>query len=396
MIPRRWPHSEKEEAALLRHWEGQDAESSAVAVRQWEEALAGYMGVSSVAAVNSGRQALRLILEHLGVGEGDELIVPAYTLGEMLPFVASQGVKLVPADIDAHSLNITPESVAARITERTKAVLALHIFGVPCDIQGIREVARKHDIKVIEDCAHSMGALVQGKPTGSFSDASFSSFETIKMVNTYGGGLIASDQTALIEAGRSFNEKEPKGYSGLYGKMKSVKMEKRLFNLRLMYLPLYFLASPRWQPLMNRLYRSSQKKQKKREAYSAAQAAFGMAKLKTLEERVQLRLDRIALMNSILHEDIRPQQVREGDRGSGYFSVVILPVKAAPVRKRLLLRGIDAGVGNEIMDNCAAQLEYSDCPVIDQVFERALSLPMYDGITEKECEKVARVLNSVL
>jgi|LSQX01.1.fsa_nt_gb dTDP-4-amino-4,6-dideoxygalactose transaminase len=396
MIPRRWAHSEPGEAVLLEEWMQKDAETSAACIGQWEEALAEYIGVPQTAAVNSGRQGLRLILEHLGVGEGDELIVPAYTLGEMLPFVASLGVKLVPADIDPFSLNITPETVAARISERTRAILALHIFGVPCDIQGIRKLAAEHNLKVIEDCAHSLGALVEGRPMGSFGDASFFSFEIIKMVNTYGGGLIASEKAELIAAARDFNEQEPKGHDSLRGKLKSVQMEKRLFKLRLMYPPLYLLASPQWQPLMNRLYRSSQKKRKKGEAYSAAQAKAGLMKLKTLEERVQQRLDRIALMNSLFHEDIRPQHVREGDRASGYFSVVILPVKAASIRKKLLLRGIDAGAGNEIMDNCAALLGYKDCPGIEQVFDHALSLPMYDGISERDCEKVVRVLNSLL
>lgn len=396
MIPRRWIHREEGEGVLLKEWMQEDAEEGASAIREWEEALASYIGVSDTAALNSGRQGLRFILEHLEVGAGDELIVPAYTLGEMLPFVASLGVKLVPADVDPKSLNITPESVAVRLSERTRAVLALHIFGVPCDIHGIRALAEQHKIKVIEDCAHSMGALINGKPTGSFGDASFFSFDLIKMINTYGGGLVASRNLELVAAARSFNDEEPKGYVSLRKKLKGVEREKQLFNLRLMYLPLYLLATPRWQPLMNRLYRNAQKKQRLREAYSPAQAKIGMLKLQSLEERVHLRLDRMELINSLLHHDIQAQQVRKGDRPSGYFSVVILPVKAAPIRKKLLLRGIDAAAGNEIMDNCAELLGYTDCPGIDEVFDRVLALPMYDGISEKVCEKAVRMLNRLI
>jgi len=396
MIPRRLAQKEKGEWALLQKWMAESDASATAFLQEWEQKLAAYIGVPDVAAVSSGRQALRLILEHLGVGAGDELIVPAYTLGEMLPFVASLGVTLVPADIDPESMNITPETVAHRLTGKTRAILALHIFGVPCDIQGIRALADHHGVKVIEDCAHSLGARVQGRPTGSFGDASFFSFKITKMINTYGGGLVASSTRPLVDAARAFNNSEPPGYTTLENKMQGVRLEESFFRRRLMYLPLFMLASPAWQPLMNRLYRSSQQKQKKREQYSDVQARLGLIKLAHLEERTALRQERIALMNSLLHEDIRPQQVREGDSASGYFYVVRLPVKAAAVRRRLLFRGIDAGAGNEIMDHCAAQLGYTDCPGIDTVFEHALALPMYDGIKEKDCEQVILTLNKVL
>ena len=245
MIPRRWAHIEPGEYAVVHQLMKEKPGQGGDAMREWEDRIASFLGVSGAAAVNSGRQGLRIVLERLGIASGDEMIVPAYTLGEMLPFVQSLGVKLVPADIDPETFNITPASVAARITEKTKAILALHIFGVPCDIEGIMALAAQRGLLVIEDCAHALGATVNGRPVGSFGDAAFFSFEVTKMVNTYGGGIVVAKDAAIIESTRAFNEDEPAGYVSLSRKMDSTLMEQWLFRARLMYRPCS-LASPRF------------------------------------------------------------------------------------------------------------------------------------------------------
>lgn len=396
MIPRRWAHSEPGEYATLRRWIKEEEPEALDTLREWEDRIAAYLGVPGVAAVNSGRQGLRIVMERLGIGAGDEMIVPAYTLGEIMPFVQSLGVKLVPADIDPATFNITPDTVAQRITAKTKAVLALHIFGMPCDIEGIAALAEQRGLLLIEDCAHALGATVNGTPVGGFGDASFFSFEVTKMVNTYGGGIVCARDQAIVEATRAFNAEEPAGYVSLSRKIDSTLLEQWLFRTRLMYLPLFLLASPRLQPLMNRLYRGSQHTQKKREQYSPAQAKVGLRKLDSLAERLELRRNRAALMTSLLKPDIRPQHTPDGVLPTWYFYVVLVPGDAARIRQRLLLRGVDAGAGNEIMDNCAELLGYNDCPHAEEVFSHTLALPMYDGISEKACERVINVLNRLV
>lgn len=393
MIPRRWAHMEPGEYATVRRWMKDPSTQDLSFIREWEDHIAAFLGMPGAAAVNSGRQGFRIVLERLGIGNGDEMIVPAYTLGEMLPFVQSLGVKLVPADIDPETFNITPETVARRITPKTKAILALHIFGAPCDIEGIMALAANKGLLVIEDCAHALGATVNGKPVGSFGDAAFFSFEVTKMINTFGGGIVIARDSEIINATRAFNAAEPDGYVSLSRKMDGTVMEQWLFRTRLMYLPLFLLASPRWQPMMNRLYRGSQHTQKKRERYSPAQARLGLEKLTSLPERLNLRRQRAGLLNTLLKNGIRPQQVMKGAQATFYFYVALLPCPAAPVRQKLLLKGIDAGAGNEIMDNCAKQLGYDDCPNVNEIFDRLLALPMFDGITEKACERVAKALN---
>ena len=110
----------------------------------------------------------------------------------------------------------------------------------------------------------------------------------------------------------------------------------------------------------------------------------------------ELRRNRAALLTSLLKPDIRPQQTPDGVLPTWYFYVALVPGDAAHIRQRLLLGGVDAGAGNEIMDNCAALLGYDDCPRAEEVFSHALALPMYDGISEKACERVAKTLNRLV
>ena len=216
MIPRRWAHIEPGEYAVVHQWMKEKPGQGGDAMREWEDRIASFLGVSGAAAVNSGRQGLRIVLERLGITSGDEMIVPAYTLGEMLPFVQSLGVKLVPADIDPETFNITPESVAARITEKTKAILALHIFGTPCDIEGIMALAAQRGLLVIEDCAHALGATVNGRPVGSFGDAAAFSFCQDKIITTGGeGGMVVTNKKEIWSSVWSYKD-HGKSYNAVY------------------------------------------------------------------------------------------------------------------------------------------------------------------------------------
>ncbi len=336
-----------------------------------------------------------LIFGHLGVGPGDEVIVPAYTFGEILPVFDTLGAKAVPADIDPETFNMTPASVSGRITARTRAILALHMFGVPCDIGEISALAQRHRVPVVEDCAHSLGATVSGTNTGCFGKAAFYSFEMTKPVNTFGGGMVLTDDASLAACVRDRNEQDAEGFDPVFRKARTTRIEQALFSARLMYPALYLLATPALKQGLNRLYRNAQSSLRSTTRYGALQAQLGLRKLETLEQRVGMRRRCADVMRSLLRPDIRPQLVPAGCQPSGYAFVVLLPGPAAPVRKRLLLRGIDAAVENEIMDDCAALLGYGDCPVIGGIFPRLIALPMYDGMTERDAERVARTLNAV-
>ena len=148
-------------------------------VKEWENSFANFIGVNNAVAVSSGRKGMELILRSLELDEGSEVIIPAYTLKSLIDIIKSLGLAPVPADIDVDTFNLDPDSVASRVTKRTKVILATHLFGLPCQIDKILEIGRERSIFVIEDCAHSAGSEFKGKKAGSFGDVSFFSFETI-------------------------------------------------------------------------------------------------------------------------------------------------------------------------------------------------------------------------
>jgi len=147
----------------------------------------------------SGRQALYLLLKALGVGSGDEVIIQAFTCLAVPAPVTWLGATPVYADIDPATYNLTPETVAARISPRTKAIVVQHTFGIPARIKELRALATQHHLILIEDCAHALGATVDTQPVGTFGDAAIFSFGRDKVISSVFGGAVVSRDHALIE-----------------------------------------------------------------------------------------------------------------------------------------------------------------------------------------------------
>lgn len=168
-----------------------------IIVEEFERRFAEYIGVKYAVAVSSGRWGLCLILKALGIKEDDEVILPAIT-HPGIPFVVREtGAKPIFVDISEDSPNINIDQVASKINNKTKAIIGTHLFGIPCDIENIIGIANDRDISVIEDCAHGIGIEVNKKQVGSFGKAAFFSFETTKLINTLGGGIITTDDFNL-------------------------------------------------------------------------------------------------------------------------------------------------------------------------------------------------------
>ncbi|MCZ7584536.1 MAG: DegT/DnrJ/EryC1/StrS family aminotransferase [Deltaproteobacteria bacterium] len=124
------------------------------------------------------------------------MIVPAYTLAELLPLMRAHGLRPVAADIEPEGFNVDVKSVEAHITPNTKAILATHLFGAPCDIEALCALASARGLHVVEDCAHGLGATVNGRKAGTFGTAAFFSFEVNKALPTYGGGMVVTRMRA--------------------------------------------------------------------------------------------------------------------------------------------------------------------------------------------------------
>lgn len=166
--------------------------SEGALVREFEESLAQELGLTNPIAVNSGTSALHVALVAAGVQAGDEVILPAQTFVASGLTVMQQGAVPVFADIDYKTGNIDSESIRSKITSKTKAVMPVHWGGLPVDLDAIHNIAKEHNLKVIEDAAHAIGATYKGSAIGSLSDFSCFSFQAIKHVTTGDGGAVAS------------------------------------------------------------------------------------------------------------------------------------------------------------------------------------------------------------
>ena len=162
----------------------------------FEEEFAAYCGVPHAVATNNGTAALHAALLAAGVGPGDEVVVPAFTFFATASSVSMCGARPVFADVDPATATIDPADILAKVTEKTKAVIAVHLYGQPCDVGAVREVCDDADLIFIEDAAQAHGATYQGKKTGSLGDLACFSFYATKNMATGEGGMVttASDE----------------------------------------------------------------------------------------------------------------------------------------------------------------------------------------------------------
>jgi dTDP-4-amino-4,6-dideoxygalactose transaminase len=162
-------------------------------VREFGEACGRYLGVPHAVPVSSASSGLLVALKALGVGPGDEVVLPSLTFVATLGAVVHSGARPVLVDIDPANLGMAPDSFAAAITPRTKAVIPVHIAGHPCRIEEILAIAGQHGIRVLEDAAHAFGAEVRGKRLGGLSDATVFSFYATKCITSGDGGLVTTN-----------------------------------------------------------------------------------------------------------------------------------------------------------------------------------------------------------
>lgn len=157
---------------------------------QFEQKFAGYTGSRFAVALNSGTAALHLALEILGIGPGDEVIVPSMTFISTVHAVSYVGATPVFADIEEDSMNISVADIESKITDKTKAIIVVHMGGHPCDMDAVHELALSKGIKVVEDAAHASGAEYKGRRIGSISEMTCFSFHAVKNLTSGEGGAI--------------------------------------------------------------------------------------------------------------------------------------------------------------------------------------------------------------
>jgi dTDP-4-amino-4,6-dideoxygalactose transaminase len=216
----RWPSFSQDEidaaAAVLRsgainYWTGEEG-------RRFEREFAASVGCEHAIALANGTVALELALVALGIGPGDEVIVPCKTFIATASAVVMRGAVPVIADVDPDSQNITAETVAAVLSPRSKAIIAVHLAGWPCDLDPILNLARSRGLKLIEDCAQAQGARYKGRPVGSLGDIGAFSFCQDKIMTTGGeGGMLTTNDRELWDRSWSFKD-HGKSWDAVYNR----------------------------------------------------------------------------------------------------------------------------------------------------------------------------------
>lgn len=215
-----WPNYEEDEIAAVRdcmlsgkvnYWTGEEC-------RKFEAEYAEFVGVKHAIALTNGTVALELALYALGIGSGDEVITTSRTFIASASCAVMRGARPVVIDIDRDSQNITLETIKKAVTPRTKAIIAVHLAGWPCDMGPILEFANANGIKVIEDCAQAHGATYKGKPVGSLGHVAAFSFCQDKIISTGGeGGVLLTNDSDLWKKAWAFKD-HGKSYDAVYNR----------------------------------------------------------------------------------------------------------------------------------------------------------------------------------
>lgn len=173
-------------------------------VKEFEREISEYIGVKHSVSVGNGTDALIIALKALGIGRGDEVITTPFTFFATAESISFVGATPVFVDVDINTFNIDPAKIEEKITDKTKAIMPVHIFGQPCDMDAINEIAKKHNLKVIEDACQAIGSEYKGKKAGSLSDiACFSFFPTKNLGCAGDGGMIVTNDDNLATVCRA-------------------------------------------------------------------------------------------------------------------------------------------------------------------------------------------------
>lgn len=336
--------------------------------QRFEERLADYVGAKHAVAVNSGTSALHLIVRALGIGPGDEVITTPFSFVASTSAILFEGATPVFADIDSETLCIDPEEVEHAVTPRTKAILAVDVFGHPADWLALRTIADRHGLDLIEDSAEALGSDLDGRRCGSFGRAAMFGFYPNKQITTGEGGMIVTDDEDL---------------AGLCCSMANQGRS----------------AENRWLQHVRLGYNYRM---------DEMSAALGCSQLERIDEIVAARAQVASWYAEALQEVdglVSPSPSFSG-RMSWFVYVTRLSEAHSKEDRDAILRALSVrGIGcGDYFQPIHLQPFLRDslgtrpgqCPVTESVGERTIALPFYVGLTRAEVDFVAAALAELL
>ena len=331
-------------------------------ISRFEQSFAEYIGVKYALTTSNGTTALHLALVSLGIKEGDEVIIPDLTFVATANAVAYTGAKPVMADVDPETWCIDPEDVKKKITPKTKAIIPVHLYGHPANMDPIMEIAEEYNLFVIEDCAEAHGAEYKGRKVGSIGNCGVFSFYGNKIITTGEGGMITTNDENLYQKAKHLRDH-------------AMSKEKRY-----------------WHTEIGFNYRMTN-----------IQAALGLAQLERIEEIIQKKRQIFTWYKEGLKnlEGIRLNPEKEWARNVFWMvcfvSEVFDEIKRDEFMKKLRGQGIDT---RPFFYPCSFMPMYKKArlinPVSYEISTKELNLPSGYNLKEEEVEFICRNIQNIL
>lgn len=327
-------------------------------VSEIEKKVAEFHGVRDAVGVASGTDALHLALDALGVGEGDEVLTTPFTFFATVEAILYTGATPVFVDIDPDTMNIDVGAIESCVTPRTKAIIPVHLFGHPCDMPAILRLAKKHKLKVIEDCAQAFGARMNGKKVGSFGDAGCFSFYPSKNLGGYGdGGMVTIDSPRIAALIRELRNHGSKG---------AYRHKRVGYNSRL----------------------------------DEVQAGILLVKFPHIETYNEQRRRKAGLYTELLRDAVRCPAEQDGIYHV-YHQYTIRSAKRDMIQQVLRSKGISSVVYYPVPVHLQEAMKFlgyrrGDFPVAERVSREVLSLPIYPELEEETIVKICSLIRTIV
>ncbi len=341
-------------------------------IGEFEEAVCHFTGAAFGVALSSGTAALHAAMFAVGIGPGDEVIVPAITFVATANCVVYQGATPVFADVLPDTLLIDPDDVRRKITSRTKAVIAVDYGGQPCDYDQLQEISNKHDLRLVSDSCHALGAEYNGRKTGTIVDLTVFSFHPVKHITTGEGGMVVTDDPELAEKMRRFRNHGINTDHRCREMLATFHydMEELGYNYRI----------------------------------SDIQCALGISQLNKLASWLERRRQIAGLYDSLFagSEDIMPLRQIAGNQHAFHLYVVRLADKIDRDQVFQIMRQNNIGVNVHYQPVYLHSFysrrgyEAGQCPAAEEVYDHILSLPEFVGLSDRQVKQVAVSLNEAV
>lgn len=340
-------------------------------IAEFEQTVADYVGAKYAVAISNGTSALHAACFAAGIGPGDEVITTPLTFAASANCVLYCGGTSVFADVDPKTYNIDPEDIRRKITDRTKAIIAVHLAGQPCDMDAIHSIAREHGLIVIEDGAHALGSVYKGKKVGSMSDMTTFSFHPVKPITTGEGGMIVTDNEEFYKKMILFRS---------HGITRDDSMMTRNDG------PWFYQQFD-----LGYNYRITD-----------IQCALGCSQMKKLDRFLARRKEIVARYNEAFADCdniITPYQLSDTESGWHLYIVQVKNCDRRQVFEAMREKGIGVNVHYipVYMHPYYQEHGYENvhCANAEEIYSHIISLPLYPGLTSEQQDYVIDTLKSL-